>query len=98
MAAKSAQLTQCWDGTTSPTTGVVVPMSHSQSQFCSFDDLTQDRPNMELLSQATLAQLGSGQSIDFVCRALGVERTEFVERWKRTAESRVPGATGTKPS
>jgi penicillin G amidase len=52
---------------------------------------------MEFLSKATLAQLGNGQSVDSVCRGLGIERTEFVERWKRTAESRVPGAAGTRP-
>jgi penicillin amidase len=52
---------------------------------------------MELFSKATLAQLGSGASIDSVCRSSEIERTAFVERWKRTVESRVPGATGTRP-
>jgi len=49
---------------------------------------------MEYLSKSLLAQLGCGESIDSICRAIGITRPEFLERWKRTAESRVPNASG----
>jgi penicillin amidase len=49
---------------------------------------------MEYLSKSTLTQLGNGQSIDSICRVIGITRPEFLERWKRTAESRVPKASG----
>ncbi|HEV8068963.1 MAG TPA: penicillin acylase family protein [Planctomycetaceae bacterium] len=49
---------------------------------------------MEYLSKSALAQLGSGQSIDSICRAIGITRPEFLERWKCTAESRVPRDSG----
>ncbi len=43
-----------------------------------------------------LGQLGSGISIDSLSRALGISRTEFLERWKHTAESRVPSVSGVR--
>jgi penicillin amidase len=49
---------------------------------------------MPLLSKQALAQIGSGESIDAICRATGISRQEFLDCWKRTAESRVPSATG----
>jgi penicillin G amidase len=49
---------------------------------------------MEYLSKSAFTQLGSGESIDSVCRAIGISRPEFLERWKRAAESRVPKASG----
>src|SRR5579859_5139398 len=51
---------------------------------------------MECLSPRALAQLGNGDSIDSVCRAIGITRSEFLACWKRTAESRVPSASGVR--
>lgn len=41
-----------------------------------------------------LARLGAGESIESVCRLLGITRAEFDERWRKEAESRVPKASG----
>jgi penicillin G amidase len=49
---------------------------------------------MELLDKAVLARLGKGESIDSIGRASGLERGEFLDCWKRTAESRVPITSG----
>jgi penicillin G amidase len=49
---------------------------------------------MQFLPKPVLTRLGNGESIDSICRATGIDRSEFLERWKRTAESRVPDSSG----
>lgn len=51
---------------------------------------------MAYLPKLVLTQLGSGASIDAVCRSAGITRSEFLERWKCTAESRVPSPSGVR--
>ena len=53
---------------------------------------------MQCFDKRALSQLGSGASIDSICHALGINRAEFLERWKRTAEARVPIASGVRPA
>ncbi len=53
---------------------------------------------MQFLDKRTLSQLGSGVSIDSLSGTLGIGRTEFLERWKRTAEARVPIVSGVRPA
>ena len=45
---------------------------------------------------AHTSQLGSGASIDSICQVLGISRAEFLQRWKRTAEARVPIVSGVR--
>ena len=51
---------------------------------------------MQFLDKRALGQLGSGISIDSLSRSLGISRAEFLERWKHTAESRVPSVSGVR--
>src|ERR1700733_1200302 len=50
---------------------------------------------MQQLPKQILTQLGNGESIDSLCRAIGISRAELLERWNATAKSRVPVASGT---
>ncbi len=49
---------------------------------------------MPSLDKQALNQLGNGVSIDSLCETLGISRTDFLDRWKHAAKSRVPSATG----
>jgi penicillin G amidase len=49
---------------------------------------------MELLTKDELRRLGAGETIDILCRAAGIKREAFLERWKRTAAARVPNVAG----
>ncbi len=49
---------------------------------------------MNLSTAELLRRLGSGESIDALCKAAGISREEFDAWWKREAQSRVPEASG----
>lgn len=53
---------------------------------------------MRLPPADLLARLGAGESIDSLCRAAGLSRTEFDEWWRRECQSRVPPTKGMKRS
>jgi penicillin amidase len=50
---------------------------------------------MQHLPKQILTRLGNGESIDSLCRAIGISRAEFLERWNAMAKSRVPVTSGT---
>jgi penicillin G amidase len=51
---------------------------------------------MDSLTRHALTQLGNGETIDSVCRTAGIDRAEFLARWKCTVESRVPSLSGAR--